>query len=321
MSESSFHEHHNSSHHHRHHQKRRIKIPKNILIITLAAFALVGLFVLLVRYYDQQDEELLQYIPEISTTAVPKSINPKNTSTSVKGSDPQETIRWCALGDSITYGCYSLTDQAGKTASSVTGRENIGWAYQVTEKNHWSLTNLAFSNEGYLNPANNESRTPGYVQARMTDFTPYNLVTISLGINDWISNCPIGSMEDDPSAETITAFIPAMRATIEAVAKSNPVCKILVLLPMNVKGYNQVFGTQDTNWTMGYAMSSSGTLKQFTDTMKEICEYYGVEYIDLAFGSCINSVNLPALLPDGVHPSAEAHKLLANELAAKILFK
>ena len=306
------------SHHHHKHHKRKIKIPKNALIIAAAVIALLGLFILMIRYFDQQDAEQPQLLSE--TAAVTDAGTPAPGAEAAPAEPAvlpmaQPSVRWCALGDSITYGMYSTPEGT----SSVTERENIGWAYKAAEANRWDLTNLAVSGEGYLVPGADGSA--GYLQARAADFTPYNLVTISLGINDWLSGCPMGTMEDDPAAETITAFIPAMRATLEAVAQSNPLCKIVVLLPMNVKGFTQDFGSRETNWAMGYAMENAGTLKQFTDTMKEICEAYGVEYVDLASASCLNSVSLPELLRDGVHPTAEAHSLLARELAAKILFK
>ena len=308
MSETHSDEHHSSSHHHHHH---KIKIPKNILIIAAAIFVFVGLFALMIRYYDQQDvEQQPQLLLEINTTmpkiAVQTSVpQPQQAQETNISTFYDQTINWCALGDSITYGVYSQADPDGKISSSANNRESIGWTYLVANKNNWRLTNLSSSNEGYLNPANDEAGTPGYLQARTTDFKPYNLVTISLGINDWINDCPMGSM----------------RAMIEAITASNPMCKIIVLLPLNVKGYDQSFGTQDTNWAMEYAMENSGTLKQFTQTMIHICEYYGIEYINLSSSSCINRNNLPEMLPDGIHPSTEAHNLLAHELAAKISFK
>ena len=317
-----------SGHHHKHKHKRKIKIPKNALIIAAAVIVLAGLFVLMIRYFDQQDAEQPQLLPEAGTaateTAAPQGAAdkaPENAAGAKAAADTSEAVRWCALGDSITAGWYSETGPDGGATVSVTDRESIGWPYLVAKANGWQLTSLAEGNEGYLNPAGGADGIPGYARARAMDFTPYNLVTVSFGINDWISNCPMGSMEDDPSAETITAFIPAMRATLEAIARSNPLCKIVVLLPLNVKGYAQTLGTQETNWAMGYEMESSGTLRQFTETMKDVCGHYGIEYIDLASASCVNSVNLPALLPDGIHPSAEAHRLLARELAAKIRFK
>ena len=309
--------HGSGTHHHHKHHKRRLKIPKNALIIAAAVVALLGLFVLMIRYFDRQDAEQPQLLPE-STAGTEAALQPYATIAPAAQAAPvHSTVRWCALGDSIAYGMYSLPDGT----SSATGRESIGWAWRVAEANGWALTNLAFSNEGYLNPAADGADTPGYKQARSTDFTPYDLVTISLGINDWLSGCPMGSMADDPAAENISAFIPAMRATLAAVAQSNLLCKILVLLPTNVKGFSTTYGTQETNWALGSENSVGVTLRQFTDAMKAVCEACGVEYIDLASASCVNSMNLPQLLPDGIHPSAEAHALLARELAAKIRFK
>ncbi len=310
MSDPNRNEHRSSEYH-----SSKIKIPKNALIIALAALAFIGILLLMVHYFDRQDATRL--LPQTGVDT--NSTGPEKADT--KSEIPQSAVNWCALGDSITVGVYSLRNPDGSVSASVENRQKIGWAYLVAKENGWNLTNLAFSGEGYLNPGGGTSEPPGYIQARNTDFTPYDLVTVSLGINDWLTDVPMGTLEDDPKAEVITAFIPAMRATLEAVAESNPACKILVILPLNVKGFSQTFGSRETNWAMGYAKENSGTLKEFTDTMKEICGLYGVEYLDMASASCVNAISLPTLLPDGVHPSAEAHSLLARELAAKIAFK
>ena len=233
---------------------------------------------------------------------------------------PDKTIKWCAMGDSITYGYYSSFNEGGGASSHTLGREDIGWAFLVSKQNNWELTNIAIGGEGYLDVASGGGGEQGYTQARSYDFSSFDLVTIALGINDWKANKVMGSFEDDQTAETITSFIPAMRATIEAIATSNPSCKIIVITPLNSNGYEHTYGTQATNWGMGYEMSNSGTLKQFRDKMIEICELYGVQYIDMSSASCINSLALPTMLPDGVHPAIETHKLLARELAKKITF-
>ena len=321
------HSHHGGSH--RHHHKKHFQIPKNTIIIALAVLFFAGFFGLLIHQLSQQDEETLAqiYTGEISSDTVAAAI-PGETAAAGTAAEStgriqasKETVSWCALGDGITCGYSSETDAEGGASSRSADRESVGWAYLVAKEKGWNLTNLALPGEGYLVPASEEPGTCGYEQARATDFTPYNLVTISLGISDWISDCPMGTMEDDPNAETITAFIPAMRATIEAVASSNPMCKIIVILPLNTSGYDHSCGTKETNWAMGYAMSNTGTLKQFTETMIEVCERYGIEYIDMTSRSCVSSVSLPAMLPDGVHPAAETHKLLARELAEKISFR
>ena len=233
---------------------------------------------------------------------------------------PEQTVNWCAMGDSITYGYWSEFNEGGGASSHTAGRENIGWAFLVAKQNNWNLTNIAIGGMGYLDVASGGGGEQGYTQARTTDFSDYDLVTIALGINDWKANKVMGSFSDDQTAETITNFIPAMRATIEAIATSNPFCKIIVITPLNCNGYDHTYGTQATNWGMGYEMSNSGSLKEFSETMIEVCQLYGVQYIDMSSVSCINSISLPQMLPDGVHPAVETHKLLAKELSKKITF-
>ncbi len=322
---------HSSNHsgnHHRHHHKHRIKISKNAIIIALAVMLSVALFVIVLRQIDKPEGESPEQYEIIEMAESPETIGTvsadsfeldnKNTA---KSTAVRKAVNWCAMGDSIAYGYYSAFGPDGDVTVSIDSRESVAWPFLVAEKKNWNLTNIALGGEGYLIQTEEGNGTCGYLQARSTDYTAYNLVTISLGINDWISNVPMGSMEDDPAAEKITAFIPAMRATIEAIAASNPICKIIVVLPLNINGPDHSLGTKDTNWAMGYEMSNTGTLKQFSRKMAEVCELYGLQYIDMSSQSCINSIGLPAMLPDGVHPAAETHQLLAAELAEKITFK
>ena len=322
-------EHSSNSHHHKHHHKHRIKIPKNAIIITLAVLFAVALFVIALQQIEKGGEEESPEQYEIIETADSmEEIRSAETETAKAETDktsksavPSNKVNWCTMGDSITYGYYSAKDENNNVSVSITDRESIAWPYLVAKTNSWNLTNLAIGGLGYLIPANYDSDNCGYKQARVTDFTPYNLVTISLGINDWISDIPMGSMDDDPTEDTLSSFIPAMRATIEAIAESNPMCKIIVILPLNINGPEHTLGSRNTNWAMGYEMSSTGTLKQFSEKMIEVCEYYGIQYIDMTTQSCINSISLLTMLPDGVHPAAETHKLLAAKLAEKITFK
>lgn len=233
----------------------------------------------------------------------------------------KSSVSWAALGDSITYGYYSEIDGGGSVDSHTVGRETIAWAFRVASENGWNLTNLGSGGAGFLHVASGGGTgTEGYKQARNTDFTPYELVTVAYGINDWKSNSVMGTINDDATLATQTTVIGAMKATIEAIATSNPKCKIIVITPLNCRGYNYDFGDESTNYGIGYEFSNSGTLDSFTIKLIEVCNYYGIQYIDMTHYSCLNRKNLPTLLPDGVHPSVECHALLARELARKITF-
>ena len=235
-------------------------------------------------------------------------------------------VSWCAMGDSITEGWYSEY----VNGSSTTYNANIGrlrtWVQQVSHRNNWPVKNIGIGGTGYLKPVNNASEgdytTCGFYLARNTDFTPYNLVTLAYGINDWKADLPLGSMADDPTASVPTTIIQAMRATIEAIMTNNPACKIIVILPLNARGYsNARFGTIANQYARGYTgFSNEGTLDEFADKIIEVCDYYGLQYIDQTRQSAINLQNMETLEPDGVHPSLAGHTLIAHELSKKITF-
>lgn len=232
-------------------------------------------------------------------------------------------VQWCCMGDSIAEGTMSATD--GVDTTTTVDRFN-GWAYAVAERNNWELTNIAIGGTGYLDEATastehpTPAETPAWYVARHTDFTPYNLVTLSYGINDWKANLTLGTVADDGSATTPATTLQAMKATIEAIMESNPECKLIVITPFNCAGYLFDYGDKSTNYGLGYEFSNSGTLEEFFTALVEVCNYYAVEYIDMTHRSPINRENLLDALPDGVHPSREFHELIAHELARKIAF-
>ena len=228
-------------------------------------------------------------------------------------------VRWCAMGDSITQGWHS--EVSGNSTTSEKDA-SLGWVSKVAMINGWQLTNMGIGSTGWLDETegSGSAQTPAYYLATHTDFTPYNLVTLAYGINDWKANLTVGSYTDAPDGNTPTTVMQAMRATIEGIMTSNPTCKIIVILPLNCVGYSHSYGDKSTNYGLGYAFTHSGTLESFAQKMIEVCNYYGIQYIDQTHYSCINRENLLTMLPDGVHPSANAHTILANELAKKITF-
>lgn len=220
------------------------------------------------------------------------------------------SVKWCAMGDSITEGWVSFVEGSTPTADVMVEK---GWAYLLASKYGWSLDNKAIGGTGYLKPTNAQESagidtTSGKYIAQHTDFTKYNIVTLAFGINDWKAN------------KNIDDVINAMKTTIESILHSNPICKVLVILPLNSAGYNFEYGDETSNWGLGYRFSNSGTLEEFANNLINVCKYYGIEYIDMTHSSCVNRLNLPNCLLDGVHPSEDTHKLLSYELSKKINF-
>lgn len=233
-------------------------------------------------------------------------------------------VNWVAFGDSITERYYSLFNDDG----TVTTREN-GWGmvypYLLAKKNYWNFTNKGTGGMGWIMTSTSSSAYIAYNRIKEIDFTQYNLVTFAYGINDWKGDRPMGNIDDEfvYSDDMVpTTVIQSMRYCFEYILRRNPNIKIIVITPLNCRGYSFNFGDNSTCWARGYTgFSNTGTLDQFADKMKEVCDLYGIEYIDMTRFSCINKTNIATLLPDGVHPSLECHELLARELASKINFK
>lgn len=218
-----------------------------------------------------------------------------------------KNVEWASLGDSIVEGYYSVTD-----GTTVTDRSK-GWVNTVAIQNGYILTNYGIGGTGYLSkgPDNNKMNAKELVQA--IDFTKYQLVTLSYGVNDWKYNQLLGSVDDSTETESICGN---MKFVIEYIMSTNPNCKLIVTTPLNCC----MFGNKETNWGIGHSFSNNGTLQDIYNAFVKICDYYGIQYIDMTHYSAINRLNITTSLYDGVHPSELMHKVLGRELSKKITF-
>lgn len=224
----------------------------------------------------------------------------------------RSNLKWCAMGDSISEGYYSYLDENGSSVLKLDS--GVGWIKKVADKIGFALTNKSVGGSGYLCKRSEENPVLNAKEvADSMDFAEFDLVTLAFGVNDWKYNVNIGAFEDDINSSN-SAYA-NMRYVIEKVISDNPLCKIIVITPLNV-----AFGTEATNWGVGYSFSNSGTLERVFEMEKEVCEYYGVEYIDMTHASIVNRKNITTVLPDGVHPSADCHTRIAAEMSRKINF-
>lgn len=237
-------------------------------------------------------------------------------------------IKWCAMGDSITQGYYSAVVD-GQVVSH-TDRTTT-WAYRLARAKGWDFTNLAVGGTGYIDPVN-QPQAPDYKEYRgwqvatETDFSEYDLITVALGINDYKGRVPLGSFDgahDLTAPSTIYDGIMATIAGIKATAKAT--AKIILFTPLNARGTGDTLGTYAGDYSIGYAIPSTGaTLNSVREAIIKCAEYYEVDWIDQTYSGVVNSLTLKGGMyssaPDGVHPSLEAHAELALEYAEKIKF-
>lgn len=212
---------------------------------------------------------------------------------------------WYAFGDSITRGLYPYEDTVRVTTKN--------YVYWVARINNWIATNYGESGSGYLKEGELNHNAKYFVDN--TDFTNCNLVTFAWGVNDWHYNQQIGTVNDSTSLGTTMAS--NMKYCIEKVLTENPTCKLIVILPMN---YARQGGDFSTDWGLGYQMSTSGTLQEVINVMKQICEYYDIQYIDQSSEGVVNRVNIMDCLPDGAHPSLDTYKQIGYNLAKQLKF-
>jgi lysophospholipase L1-like esterase len=218
--------------------------------------------------------------------------------------------KWYAIGDSITYGLYSTSETA--YSQPVIGKR---WVDYVAQYNGYELTNLGVSGSGFV--SGKTFRTI----VNENDFSSVDLVTIMLGINDWKNESAInkvGTMDDDISAGG--TIVSELRYGLEKIIADNPYCKIILITPINAKIGSR--GTEATNWAYGFSgvITPCGSLKNFGDKLKEVCEYYGIQVVDMTNSSVVNRKSITTVLPDGIHPNLDCYKALGLELARKITF-
>lgn len=260
--------------------------------------------------YEDRIIELEKDVNTLQKDVTDLKENGINISPTVKSN-----VNWFAFGDSITQGYVSYIKEDGTASSKYLPNSNQSWVYKVAELNGYNVTNYAVGGTGlaYGNP---NAPSTARQQVNAVDFTNCDLVTLAWGCNDWKYNSgPVGSVEDDKDEDTTPCA--ALKYVIERIQSQNPLCKIIVLTPINVC----FWGTFEGNYGLSHSFSKTGTLEEFYNAIVSVCKYYGIEYIDNTHSSIFNRANITSLLLDGVHPTPEAYVVMAKELAKKINFK
>ena len=219
-----------------------------------------------------------------------------------------EKTRWCALGDSITQGFYSKNGELiGVTA--------FNYPYYVSIINNYDVTNYGVGGSGYVHSATVGDGLSAKGKVDTINFAEYDLVTLAWGVNDWHYNCKIGDMSSSSKGDE--TMVGNMMYVIEKILTDNPKCKIIVILPQNSSAFG---GNIDTNWGLGARLEISGTLQEVIDKQINVCEYYGIQYIDQTKQGIVNRFNINTLLPDGLHPTEEGYVSMAKYISKQLQY-
>ena len=178
-------------------------------------------------------------------------------------------VNWINFGDSITCGYYSYwVDKENDVATSTSTEFSFNWTSLVSKINNWKYIHDGNGGQGWINGGN-----PIYthVKDQEIDYTKYNLVTFSVGINDWKGKWPyqFGSITDSYTYSdnlVPTTVVESMRFCFDYILRRNPEIKIIVISPFNCRGYGShevhPYGSYETSWARGfkrYNANSTGT--------------------------------------------------------------
>ncbi len=110
-----------------------------------------------------------------------------------------------------------------------------------------------------------------------------------------------------------------MKYVLRKIITDAPYAKVIVITPFNCRQGKGQLATEATNYAIGYDYDGH-TLQDMFDLEKEVCEYYGIQYLDMTHTSIINRLNIVSATPDAVHPSLDAHRCIAYQTANSLMY-
>ncbi len=202
------------------------------------------------------------------------------------------------VGDSITYG----TNCEGSTYWELLG-EALGFE-NVTGLGVPGSCISGTSDYG----ANNSPLIDRYDEIPEAD-----LISIFMGTNDYGHDTPLGTIDD----ETDVSFYGALNVIIPALLEKYPNSTIVFITPLHRYGFGINSATGET-YTYDTELNGAGhTLEDYVNAIKEVCEKYSVDVIDLYELSDLDpsiDTTRELYMEDGLHLNSAGHKYIANIL-------
>ncbi|WP_334166635.1 SGNH/GDSL hydrolase family protein [Phocaeicola paurosaccharolyticus] len=217
------------------------------------------------------------------------------------------------LGDSITYNgeyidslvniTHCIASRYGVSSSTISKLNVDGWPVPFVER----YSDMADDLDG---------------------------VIVLGGVNDHQLGVPMGSFEDyNTDGSLDNTFYGAMHTLVRGLINKYPQKPIIFFTPMHYQINTETWSASDytiTNdkivenvrWTPGAGnQSSGGTLLDYVNSIKKVCDFYSIPVIDTHAISTIQPL-IPSISSsethDGIHPNALGGDILANRTCADI---
>ena len=146
---------------------------------------------------------------------------------------------------------------------------------------------------------------------RYTSIPSADLIVIFMGSNDYGHETPLGTISD----KSDVSFYGALNAVIIGIQKKHPDSQLVFVTPIHRHGFgtSKILGTPFTYDSLPNGRGH--TLEDYVNAIKVVCDKYKLPVIDL-FTLCPINPESPddkqQYFPDGLHPNAAGHEILAN---------
>lgn len=217
---------------------------------------------------------------EVSKT--PKNLVNWNDITSISIKNRLSNAKWNVLGDSITSGTAFTT--------------KFYFDYVSDDYGVSLVRNYGINGSTIAKVDESDSRASMALRYTAMD-NDADIITVFGGTNDWGLRVPLGSMKD----RTVDTFYGACHVLLWGLIDKYPVKTIAVISPIQ----------RDLNKD---GIPDDGLI-QYLEVLREVAGYYSIPFLDLYRGGGI-FVGDTGIIPDGTHPNATGHRIIANKIGS-----
>lgn len=222
------------------------------------------------------------------------------------------------MGDSVTYGVYSYYKNSQRWNGVELLNSIADYIGKITDT---TCTNIGKRGTGYVADTRNVNNA--WELAQITDYTNIDYVVMMYGVNDYIRGVALGTIAENLE----NTIVGNMTRTLNKIYSDNPNCKVICVGSYNTWGQvsqggdytsNVYYGDESTDYGLGYAINGH-TLRDVLNIQKEVCEHYHVQFVCLADEGVVNNFNIKNTLVDGLHPTLDIRKVIAQEIAKHLI--
>ncbi|MBQ4262699.1 MAG: hypothetical protein IJB83_00445 [Bacilli bacterium] len=225
-------------------------------------------------------------------------INAKSTISNVNVWENKTAV---FVGDSITYG---------------EGTTNKYWEYLDESLNLSTVTGMGISGSTISVKSDYGTQNTPLIN-RYTTIPDADLISIFMGTNDYGHETPLGTIEDT----TDVSFYGALNVIVPALKEAHPNSRIVFVTPIHRYGFgtSKILGTAFTYDNLPNGVGAN--LEDYVNAIKEVCSKNDIPVIDLftLFKLDVTDASIRSeYIPDGLHPNAKGHQVIADLIASEL---